>query len=125
MDYVRLSTNLYIHHVHLSRNLYIHYVRLSTSKDKRRGKNSQGALLRLHLCSFLYLYLYMNLQMINLQEATLRSHFCSSHHHQNHRQHHHYHQNQDDGDPTHKRRRRGHISARQAGRGPGALSRRM
>ena len=31
MDYVRLSTNLYIHHVHLSRNLYVHYVRLSTS----------------------------------------------------------------------------------------------
>ena len=31
MDYVRLSTNLYIHHVHLSRNLYVHYVRLSTA----------------------------------------------------------------------------------------------
>ena len=31
MDYVRLSTNLYIHLVRLSRNLYIHYVRLSTS----------------------------------------------------------------------------------------------
>ena len=30
-DYVRLSTNFYIHHVRLSRNLYIHYVRLSTS----------------------------------------------------------------------------------------------
>ena len=31
MDYVHLSTNLYIHHVRLSRNLYVHYVRLSTS----------------------------------------------------------------------------------------------
>ena len=31
MDYVHLSTNLYIHHVRLSRNLYLHYVHLSTS----------------------------------------------------------------------------------------------
>ena len=31
MDYVHLSTNVYIHHVRLSRNSYVHYVRLSTS----------------------------------------------------------------------------------------------
>ena len=31
LDYVYLSTNLYIHQVRLSRNLYVHYVRLSTS----------------------------------------------------------------------------------------------
>ena len=33
MDYVRLSTNLYIPHVRLSRILYVYYVRLRTSYD--------------------------------------------------------------------------------------------